>query len=138
LDSLSVIAPEDARPVQLVLDASAIVEFTRESVHVGEVLAEVASEGAVAALPVPCLVEAVHAVADDDRLGLLVGHNATVVITDERADWRVLATAYDTVGRADAASAFLAALDHDAGLLTRQPGLYAGIDNDSLVLPIDD
>jgi hypothetical protein len=67
-----------------------------------------------------------------------VEHHATVVLTDESADWRALAIAYDTVGSADAASAFLAALDLDAGPLTCQPDLYAGIDNDSLVVPIDD
>jgi hypothetical protein len=129
---------DDTRPVQVVLDASAIVEFTRQSIHVGELLAEIDDEGAVAALPLACLVDAVHAVAERDRLDLLVEHRATVLMVDDPADWQALATTYDTVGRIDAASAFLAALDHECSLLTRQPGLYAGLGDGSLVVPIDE
>jgi hypothetical protein len=129
---------EGNRPVQLVLDASAIVEFTRQSIHVGELLAELVEEGAVAALPLACLVEAVHAVADRDRLDLLVDHSATVVTANDPEDWQALAATYDTVGRADAASAFLTTLDYECMLLTRQPGLYAGLGNADQVIPIDD
>jgi hypothetical protein len=58
------------RPVRVVLDASAIVAFTRESIHVGEVMAEIDDELGAAALPLPCLVQAIHAVADTHRLDL--------------------------------------------------------------------
>ncbi|BCB76022.1 hypothetical protein GCM10022251_56020 [Phytohabitans flavus] len=126
----------DGRPTRVVLDASAIIEFTRQSIHVGELLAEVADEGAVAALPVVCLVEAHHAVADTDRLDLLVNHRATALLADQPADWLALAATYDIVGRIDAASAVLAAIDHNCGVLTRQTGLYAGLDEGGLVIPI--
>jgi hypothetical protein len=131
------LGPEQ-RPVRLILDASAIVAFTRGSIHVGEVLAEIDDEGAVVALPFACLVEAVHAVVDTDRLDLLVAHRATAVKSDDPGLWRALATMYDIVGRADAAAAALAAIDHDVEVLTGQPGLYAGLDDGGLVIPIED
>ncbi len=55
---------EARRAVRVVLDASAIVAFTRESIHVGEVLAEIDDELGAAAMPLPCLVEAIHSVAE--------------------------------------------------------------------------
>jgi hypothetical protein len=121
-----------------VLDASAIVEFTRQSIHVGELLAELDDEGATAVLPVACLVEAVHAVADRGRLDLLVNHRADVIAADKPSDWQALAATYDSVGRPDAASAFLATLDHECMLLTRQPGLNAGLGNAHQIITIDD
>jgi hypothetical protein len=129
---------EPRRPIKVVLDASAIVEFARESIHVGETLAEVDDEGGAAAIPVSCLVEAVHAVANIDRLNLLIAHRATFAMTDDPADWQVLAATYDITGRADAAAAALTALDNGCAVLTRQPGLYAGLDVGGLVIPIDE
>ncbi|HET6950395.1 MAG TPA: hypothetical protein VFI47_08470 [Acidimicrobiales bacterium] len=61
--------------LRVILDTSAITAFCRESIHVGEVIAEVADEeGAAVGLPVLCLVEATRTVADTDRLELLVNH----------------------------------------------------------------
>ena len=45
------------RPVRVLLDASAIIAFTRESIDVGEVIAEVDDENAAVGLPVLSLVE---------------------------------------------------------------------------------
>jgi hypothetical protein len=127
------------RPIKVVLDASAVVEFTRESVHVGELLAEIDDEEGAAAIPLSCLVEAVHAVADTDRLNLLVGHRATVVIADAPADWQVLAATNNIVGRVDAASAALTALDNNGcAVLTRYPGLYAGMEAGGLTITIEE
>jgi hypothetical protein len=39
------------RPIRIVLDTSAILAFCRESIHVGEVIAEVADETAWSAYP---------------------------------------------------------------------------------------
>ncbi len=64
------------RPVRVILDASAIVAFTRGSIDVGETIAEINDEYAAAGLPVLCLVEANRLVADSDRLELLVNHPA--------------------------------------------------------------
>lgn len=127
----------DHPTVRVILDASAIVAFTRESIDVGEVIAEVADEdGCVFALPALCLVEASRAVADDARLDLLCNHPAALVISPEPGEWRALAAAHDTVGRLDAASAVLAAIDLDCDVLTGQPGLYAGLAGGGPIIPI--
>jgi hypothetical protein len=60
------------------------------------------------------------------------------VIAYDPADWQALAAAYDVVGRTDAASAALAAIDYDCEVLTRQPGLYAGLEAGGLTITIDD
>lgn len=76
------------RPVRVLLDASAIVAFTRGSIDVGEVIAEVDDEHAAVGLPQLCLVDAEHAVADPARLDLLVTHRAASVLTDAADQWR--------------------------------------------------
>jgi hypothetical protein len=116
------------RSVRVLLDASAIVTFTRGiSVDVGEVIGEVNDEGAAAGLPLLCLVEARRAIADTDLLDLLVNHQATTIVPPHGDSWRALCATYDTVGRLDAASAVLAAYDLDCLILTAQPALYAGL-----------
>lgn len=123
--------------VRVILDASAIIAFTRENIHVGEVIAEVADEeGAAVGLPVLCLAEATRAVVDPDRLDLLVHHPVTVVLTPDPDGWRALAATYETVGRLDAASAVLDAIDLDCDVLTGQPGLYGGLAGGGPIIPI--
>lgn len=124
------------RPVRVVLDASAIVAFTRGSIDVGETIAEVNDEDAAAGLPILCLVEASRAVSDSDRLDLLVAHPATAVLVPRSEDWQALATTYETVGRLDAASAVLAAIDLDCLILTGQSGLYGGLASGGPIIPI--
>ena len=124
------------RPVRVLLDASAIVAFTRGSIDVGETIAEVNDENGAAGLPIPCLVEATRAVADTDQLDLLVAHAATAVIAPRPEDWQALAATYDTVDRLDAASAVLAAIDLDCLVLTAQPGLYGGLAGGGPIIPI--
>ncbi len=124
------------RPVQVLLDASAIVAFTRGSIHVGEVIAEVDDEQAAVGLPLLCLVEATRAVTDPDRLHLLVNHPAAVILADDATDWQALAATYNIVGRIDAASAALAAVDLDVSLLSAQPGLYGGMADGGPVIPV--
>lgn len=115
------------RPVRVLLDASAIVAFTRGSLDVGEIIAEVDDENAAVGLPQLCLVEAEHAVADAARLELLVTHRATTLVADEAEQWQALAAMYEIVGRLDAASAALTAIDLSVDVLTTQPGLYGGL-----------
>jgi hypothetical protein len=122
------------QPVKVILDTSAIVAFTRSSIDVGEVIAEVHEEYAVAGLPMLCLVTASSAVTDGDRLDLLVNHPATVVLAPDPGDWRALAVTYDSVGRLDAASAVLAAIDLGCQVLTGQPGMYAGLEGGGPVI----
>lgn len=114
--------------VRIILDTSAIVAFTRESIAVGEVIAEVADEpGCAVGLPVLCLAEAARVAADSTRLDLLVNHQTALVLTPDPVSWRALAITHDTVGRLDAASAVLIAIDLGCDVLTSQPGLYAGL-----------
>jgi hypothetical protein len=115
------------QPVKVVLDTSAIVAFTRGSIDVGEVIAEIHDEDASVGLPVLCLVEASSAVADGDRLELLVNHPATQLLSPAPGDWQALAAIYDTVGRLEAASGVLAAIDLGCQVLSKRPGLYAGL-----------
>jgi hypothetical protein len=124
-------------PITLVLDTSAAVEFSRGSIHVGEVLSEIADEQAVAVLPLACLVEAAHDAADMARLEILASHQAVIVLPAEPDRWRALAATYDVVGGQDAACAALTALDANAWILTRDPGRYAGL-GDGLTIPIGD
>ena len=124
------------RRIGLVLDSTAILAYTRGSFHVGEVLIQVEEDDAVAALPVACLVEAAGVVTDTDRLDLLVGHPTTELVADDPEDWRFLRTAYDMVGRYESASAAVLALGAGVGVLTRRPGLYAGLDQGGLAIPI--
>jgi hypothetical protein len=56
--------------VTLLPDTSAILEFARQSIHVGEVIAEVEDDKALVGLPLACLVEAAQSAVDVDRLDL--------------------------------------------------------------------
>ena len=128
------------RRVTLVLDTSAIVAYTRAetAIHVGDVLIQVVDDGAVVVLPVACLAEAVPAVADIAMLDVLVSHEATLVLADGEDMWRDLAAMTEVVGRHDAASAALAAIDFGANILTRSPLLYAGLAGGGMVIAIEE
>ena len=122
-------------PIKVVLDASAITEFCRGSINVGEVLAEVAEEQGAAALPVLCLVEA-HARVDADHLDLLINHEATVITAPLPGDWLDLSILHDTVGRLDAAEAVLTAIDAGCAVLTATPALYGGMADGGPVIQV--
>lgn len=126
------------RRVTLVLDTSAIVAYTRRetAVHVGDVLIQVFEDQAVAVLPSACLAEAVPAVADTGLLDVLVAHDATMVLADGETMWRDVAAMAEVTGRPDTASAALAAIDFGANVLTRTPGMYAGIGKSGMVIEI--
>lgn len=121
-------------PIRLVLDTSAVIEFTRASIHVGEVLFEIADEGAVALLPLPCLVEAAPAAHDRDRLEVLATHAAVAVFSEEPAQWKPLAAVLDAVGQLDSAFAALAAVDADVAVLSHWPRRYAGVGVDVIAI----
>lgn len=124
--------------ISVVLDASAAVEFSRGSIHVGEVLTMVAEEEAVAVLPLPCLVEAMQWAADKSLLEALVNHPLVAVAGGEPGQWRTLSTLRELVGGYGEAAAALVAIDAGASLLTRWPGLYATVDTGGMVIPIGD
>jgi hypothetical protein len=121
-------------PIRIILDTSAILAFTRGSAAVGNAAAEVAEDGGLIGLPIPCLVEARWRLGDLGRLSLLVHHRATELITAPD-DWSALAAAVKVAGRQDAAAALLAAVQSGCDVLTANPRLYAGLTG-SPVLPI--
>jgi hypothetical protein len=114
------------RPIKLVLDTSAILAFTRGSVHVGEPLSEVADEGGVSALPTLCLAAARWMVDDGDRLEVLIRHPDTVVVPASK-DPYALGIVETFVGNLDATAAMLTAIDQRAFVMTARPGLYRGL-----------
>ncbi|MEU4643548.1 hypothetical protein [Micromonospora sp. NPDC023814] len=122
-------------PIRVILDASAILAFAEESIDVGEVIAEVADEGCMFGLPVACLAEAFR-LADADRLDMVVNHPAAAVLTVDPLNWRACAMTHLMLGRFDAASALLAAVDNECHLLTGQPGLYAALADGGPIIPL--
>jgi hypothetical protein len=123
------------RPVRLVLDASAIVSFTEESIHVGEVIAEVDDDRASVGLPLLCVVEAATVAADTGRLRLLVNHHATVLLADDPASWPAFVAVHKAVRRFDASAAALLASIRECHVLTCQPDLYRGLSDGGPVIP---
>jgi len=125
--------------IRIVLDTSAIINYCAESIAVGELIAEVADESSKAGIPVLCLAEASRYVTDVDLLLLLTRHPATTLLTVPVVAWKALATStHEVVGRADAASAGLAAVRHDCEVLTAVPALYAGLDEGGPVISIEE
>lgn len=121
------------RPVRLILDTSAIVAYTRGSVHVGEPIGEVEANGAVFGLPVACLA---CAQVELPWLDLIVSHPAAVVLATPAGDWRSLVATADLLGTIDAATAVLAAWDADCDVLSGEPGLYGPLGDDAPVIGI--
>lgn len=123
--------------IRIILDTTAVLGYARGSVHVGEVVAEVADEQAGFAIPVLCVAEAARRV-DDDRLSgvyLLEAHAHGHLLPATVEQWRQLAGLTRVLGRADLAAALLAARDHEALILTGEPEVY-GEPGRPIVIPI--
>jgi hypothetical protein len=123
------------RPVRLVLDTSAVLSFTRGSIHVGEPISEVADEGGVSGLPTLCLAAAKWMVDDRDRLQVLTEHPDTVVVPASH-DPFALGIVETSVGSLDASSAVLTAIDQRAFIMTARPGLYRGLVDSGPIIEI--
>lgn len=125
------------RPVNVLLDASAIVAYTSgNAIGVGEVIAEVADEGNAFGIPVPCLVEAARGVYHKGLLELLLKHPACSVVADRPASWRRIAAVQAIVGRYDAASAVTLAYELDVQILTRGASRYEKLPDGGPVIVI--
>ena len=125
----------DQRPILMVLDTSAILAYTPGSLHVGEPIAEVDTDGGVVGIPALCMAEVSWMVDDADRLALLADHHATRVVTGEN-NWAALGENLSVTGRLDCASAVFAAVRADCDVLTAQPGIYGGMAGGGPVIPI--
>jgi hypothetical protein len=126
------------RPVRLVLDASAILLFVRQRFDIGETLAEVSDNDAVAALPLACLVEAAQHAVDADRLNLIAEHPATVIVGADPADWQTLGELYKLTGGYPEASAALTAMDYGCWVLTARTSPYRHVAGGELAIAIED
>ena len=115
---------EDAPPVRLVLDRSALLAYLAGSVHVGEPLHEVITDGVRFGVTAVTAAETLAAVADPkDRAALrrLLALDACAVLPTAAGSWQELAYWRAFTGRADLASTVMACLDHDAPILTGEP-----------------
>ncbi|MFI6326807.1 hypothetical protein ACIBBG_00765 [Micromonospora chersina] len=111
----------DLPPVRLVLDRSALLAYLAGSVHVGETLHEVISDGVRFGVSAVAAAEAYAAVDDPkDRAALrrLLALDACAVLATAGGSWQELAYWRGFTGRVDLAATVLACLDHDAPILT--------------------
>lgn len=110
-----------------VFDTSAVVAYTHESQHVGELLQEIGDEGQQVLIPAVCLVEAAVAKADPDRLRLLASHPLVKVAGVGAADWVRLAAGVALLGTLGRACAALLAVEEAAWYVaTCDPDVYGG------------
>jgi hypothetical protein len=128
------------RPIYLILDTSAIRAFARASIDVGEIISEVNDESAAVGLPVLCLVEANRTAADQERLEILLRHEAATVLDVRASNWRELAAMSAGIDSLAAASAALATVDLRCFILTSEPQLYtrSGLTERIIALPVPD
>lgn len=129
---------DEPRTVRLVFDATAVAAFMRGSIAVGEILAEIDEEHGCVILPLACLVEAAASLLDREHLDLLIGHPATVLVSDDPAEWLALTQLRILTGRPDCAAAALIALDYQVDVMTREPGWYSAVAGGRRVLRFDD
>lgn len=125
------------RPVNVLLDASAVVVYTSgNAIGVGEVIAEVADEGLAFGIPVSCLAVAIQDVDDARLLDLLLAHPACRIVADRVSAWRQISAVLRIVGRYDVASAVVLAYKLDVQILTRRPDLYRRLPDGGPVIEV--
>ncbi|MFU8874725.1 PIN domain-containing protein [Micromonospora sp. SL4-19] len=114
----------DTPPVRLVLDRSALLAYVSGSVHVGETLHEVITDGVRFGVTAVTAAETL-AVVDDpkDRAALrrLLALDACAVLPTDAGSWHELSYWRRFTGRADLATTVLACLTHDAPILSGDP-----------------
>ena len=116
----------------LVLDRSAIVAYAAGSVHVGEPITEVYSEGGQIVIPVVCLVEAASEVGDE-MPRVLLRHPACTVPPVTMEMWPALAAGTRRLGRLDLAAALYLATTGEGYVLTAEPDAYGDLGEDSVI-----
>jgi hypothetical protein len=117
---------ETPREIRAVLDCSALQSYALGHVHIGELLIDIADEGADMAIPAVTLAEANGFLIQDAHaralLGLLVTLPGTVVLPLDAATARDMApTAVQAHGDLSRAHAVWAANRHGALYLTTEP-----------------
>jgi hypothetical protein len=122
----------DALPIRLVLDASAIRAFGQHET-VGEVIGEVDDEQETFAITTASLAEAIASGAEPALMEILQTNTACVVVTST-SDWQALGRFMDLTRPApnelhDTGDSDLTmlALHHEAFILTGRPDRYTSI-----------
>src|SRR4051794_33301558 len=120
--------PDDDIEIRAVLDSSAMLSYARGHIHVGELLVNIADEGAYAGLPTVALLDAYSRVGADEparaRLGVLTilpGVEMLALGAGQAAE--VSATVRLVKSDLARAHAVWATLEHDAYYLTSEPQL---------------
>jgi hypothetical protein len=134
---------DDERDVEVraVLDCSAMLSYARGHVHVGEIIVEVADEGAYVGLPAVTLLDAFARVIGDQpgraRLGVLAALPGVALLELGVSEAAQVAPAVAlTSGDLGRAHAVWAALEHGSYYLTAQPHLAPSILTADQVHPI--
>lgn len=124
--------------VRLVLDLSALRAYTAGSVHVGEPIHEVVEDDEQFGVPLPVAVEALAGATGKDLalLHRLLALDACAVLPALAGDLLELVYWRRITGRLDLAAAAVAALAHDASVLTAEAARY-GSDVPVIDLPPD-
>jgi len=129
----------EPRTVQLVLDTTAVVGFVRGSIAVGEMIAMIDAEHGAVLVPFPCLVQAAADTVDSGPwLAILTNHQAVQVITDDFADWPMLAGIRQRIGAYEPAAAAWLALSCEVDVMTRTPRIYQSLGDIGFTLPFED
>ncbi|SCG72721.1 hypothetical protein [Micromonospora inositola] len=136
---------DDDIEIRAVLDSSAILSYSRAHVHVGELLVDIADEGAYVGLPTVALLDAYAQIRTDQpasaRLGVLATLPGVAVLPLTAADAAAVAATVRLVkGDLARAHCVWAALAHDAYYLTSEPHLVPAVIAPELVhyIPLDD
>ena len=137
--------PHDDVEIRAILDSSAMLSYARGHLHVGELLVEIADEGAYVGLPTVALLDAYTQVNADRpahaRLGVLATLPGVEVLPLTSGEAAEVATTTRLVkGDLARAHAVWAALEHDAYYLTSEPQLTPAVIAPDLIheIPVDD
>ena len=117
----------DEPPVRLILDRSALRAYAAGSMHVAEPVHEVTEDGVRFGIPSVVAAETLATTTDTTERALLQAlfeREACAMLSTRGDDWLELSYWRERTGHLDCATALLAALEHEASLLTSDLKAY--------------
>ncbi len=129
----------DLRDIAIVLDTTALTAWARESVAVGELIAEIEDDHGAVLVPMACLVEAAYrtGMLAEQRLRMLLDLPTVFLVVDDPEDWPALAATRNLVERADLAAAAWLAVDAQVQVMTSDPRWYSAVNGGRDVLTFE-
>jgi hypothetical protein len=115
------------QPVRLILDKTALLAYLAGVVHASEPVHEVAADGVMFGIPSVTIAETLTEVTDPFDRQLLFGllaHPSCQPLDTPGDGWHELAFWRQITGRLDLAVCAVAAVEHDAAILTCEGKLY--------------